>query len=139
MTPQNLGAQAANRMLPLFAQDLVDAFKEDGLAGATLALPAAVGIGVASFPPPLEEGVPRPPRTRQQKESFQRRLWEVLPPTQEEKDKFQRKMDREFGKRTGFFKRLFRGEDSGPTPQRPTLAPAEKIRRLRERKLQQAR
>ncbi len=48
-SPSALGAEAAKRLAPLFYQDLVDAFREEGLAGGVLAAPAAFGIGVQSF------------------------------------------------------------------------------------------
>ena len=48
-SPEAFAGEAARRLAPLFYQDLVDAFREEGLAGGILAAPAAFGIGVQSF------------------------------------------------------------------------------------------
>jgi len=48
-TGESLGAQAFNRLVPLFIQDLYDAMKEEGVAGLALAFPAFWGAGVITY------------------------------------------------------------------------------------------
>ncbi len=101
LDPKSLGIQAANRMIPLFYQDVVDAFREEGLGGLALVIPAIAGVGVTTYPP----SDPERQRSRAEKEGFQRKIWEVFPATEEEIKKFERKMDREFGRGSGSFRR----------------------------------
>jgi hypothetical protein len=42
-------AQAFNRLVPMFIQDVVDAVREQGVAGAGLAAPGLVGVGILSY------------------------------------------------------------------------------------------
>lgn len=48
-TAGGLGEQAANRLVSLFAQDLAEAIREEGLIGGLMALPSGVGFGVQTY------------------------------------------------------------------------------------------
>lgn len=48
-TGGGLDRAAAERMTPLFAQDMADAFRAEGYGGMAIAMPAAFGIGVQSY------------------------------------------------------------------------------------------
>lgn len=47
--PSDIAEQVRQRLMPLFAQDMFDAFKEQGTLGLALASPGSVGITVSSY------------------------------------------------------------------------------------------
>jgi len=46
----DIDAQAYNRLVPLFVQDLIDAINDQGAIGGLIASPAALGVGVITYP-----------------------------------------------------------------------------------------
>jgi hypothetical protein len=52
-TEEGLKQQAFERLVPLFAQDMYDAFQDEGLTGLALASPGFLGVGVQTYPDTL--------------------------------------------------------------------------------------
>jgi hypothetical protein len=51
---RSYGERALDLVMPLPADDVREAFKEDGIIGVAKALPSLTGIGVGTYPPPAE-------------------------------------------------------------------------------------
>ncbi|KKN69044.1 hypothetical protein LCGC14_0445160 [marine sediment metagenome] len=51
MTWAGLGSEAQRKLVPLFVQDVIDAYKEQGISGIPLAAPGFFGVNVQSYTP----------------------------------------------------------------------------------------
>ncbi len=49
LEPKKLGMQVRNRLMPLFIQDMIDAYVDLGLMGLGVAAPGAFGVGVTTY------------------------------------------------------------------------------------------
>jgi hypothetical protein len=52
-TPEGVGKQAFNRLVPLVIQDMYDAFQSEGLIGMAKASPGIMGMGITTYPDTL--------------------------------------------------------------------------------------
>ena len=49
LTPEVVGREAEKRMVPIFIQDLIEAYEDGGISSAFKALPSVVGVGVQTY------------------------------------------------------------------------------------------